>query len=273
LNAEETKFYIIFSFMAIIHPSSIVDSKAELDSSVEVGPFCIIGPRVKIGRGTKFMSHVRVEGPTAIGKDNIFFPFSFIGAIPQDLKYKGEESELIIGDRNRVRECVTLNRGTTGGGNVTKIGNDNLLMAYVHLGHDTIVGNGTVIANAVNVAGHVNIHDGARVGGITAVTQFIAIGTMAFTGACCLIQKDIPPFVSVTGNPAEPRGINKVGLERKGVPAETIEELISAYKILYMKKLTTTEAIKKIESSCNTSLKEIQVFLDFIKNSKNGIAR
>lgn len=259
--------------MATIHPSSIVDPKAELDSTVEVGPFCVIGPKVKIGNGTRLLSHLRVEGPTVIGRDNVFFPFSFIGAIPQDLKYKGEESELIIGDRNRVRECVTLNRGTTGGGNITKIGDDNLLMAYVHLGHDTIVGNGTVIANAVNIAGHVLIHDGARVGGITAVTQFTVIGSMAFIGASCLVQKDVPPFVTATGNPVVPRGINKVGLERKGCPARTIDELVKVYKIVYMKNLTTAEALKEVDASCDTSIPEVRLMSDFIRNSKNGIAR
>ena len=259
--------------MATIHPSSIVDPKAELDSSVIVGPFCIIGPNVKIGAGTELMSHLRVEGPTIIGKNNRFFPFSFIGAVPQDLKYKGEESELIIGDDNRIRECVTLNRGTTGGGNITRIGNNNLLMAYVHLGHDTIIKNDTVLANSVNIAGHVTVEEGARIGGITAVTQFVTIGRMAFIGASCLVQKDIPPFITATGNPVTPRGINKVGMERKGTSAETITQILRAYKILYLKNLTIADALAEIESNCNPSLPEIAEFLAFLRHSKNGIAR
>ncbi|OGJ88593.1 MAG: acyl-[acyl-carrier-protein]--UDP-N-acetylglucosamine O-acyltransferase [Candidatus Raymondbacteria bacterium RifOxyA12_full_50_37] len=259
--------------MATIHSTAIIDPGAELDSTVDVGPYCIVGPKVKIGAGTRFMSHVQVEGPTTIGKDNMFFPFSYIGAVPVDLKYRGEESELIIGDNNNIRESVSLHRGTIGGGNITKIGNNCLIMAYVHAGHDTIIEDEVIVANATQIAGHVLIKKGARVGGVSAITQFCVIGEMAYIGASSLIHKDIPPYVSATGNPIKPSGINKVGLERKGHGVETINELKKAYKIIYMKNLTIAEAEKEIMTSCDMSLAELQNMVNFIKTSPNGIAR
>jgi UDP-N-acetylglucosamine acyltransferase len=259
--------------MANIHPTALVDPKAELDNTVEVGPYCVIGPKVCIGAGTRFISHVRVEGPTGIGRDNLFFPFSNVGAVPQDLKYQGEESELMVGDRNRVRECVTLNRGTTGGGNVTRIGSDCLFMAYAHVGHDSQIEDMVILANSVAIAGHVTVQYGASVGGLCGVTQFNVIGRMAYVGGCSLVHKDVAPFVTAIGNPVQPRGINKVGLERKGVPDNAIRELTKAYKIIFMKNLTTQEAEKEIQESCDASVEEIGILLAFVNNSKNGIAR
>jgi len=259
--------------MANIHPSSYVDSGAVLHETVEVGPFCFVGPKVTIGANTRLISHLRFEGPTTVGTDNIFYPFSNIGAAPQDLKYRGEESELIIGDRNKIRECVTLNRGTIGGGNVTRLGNDNLLMAYVHLGHDSIVGNHVILANSVAVAGHVIIQDGVSVGGLCGLTQFCVLGKMSYIGASSMIQKDVPPFCTAIGNPVVPRGINKVGLERKGVCEAAIKDLVKAYKVMFMKGLTVKEAESEIRNSCNLELPEVAYFLDFILTCPNGIAR
>ncbi|MFH0918943.1 MAG: acyl-ACP--UDP-N-acetylglucosamine O-acyltransferase [Fibrobacterota bacterium] len=259
--------------MSLVHPSAIIDPKAELDPTVEVGPFCLVGPKVKIDAGTRLLSHVRVDGPTRIGKNNTFFPFSYIGAVPQDLKYKGEESELIVGDNNRIRECVTLNRGTTGGGNVTKVGNNCLLMAYVHLGHDTIIEDDAILANAANLAGHVTVQRGARVGGMTAVTQFVVIGAWSYLGAQAMVHKDIPPFVSAHGNPIEPRGINKVGLERHGLSEHAIKELQKAYKIFFMRNLTVKESEAALRAECDMTVPELSQLLEFILNSKNGIAR
>jgi UDP-N-acetylglucosamine acyltransferase len=259
--------------MAVIHPTALIDPKADLDNTVEVGPYCIIGPKVKIGSGSRLMSHVRVEGPATVGADNLFFPFCYVGAIPQDLKYQGEESELIIGDRNRFRECVTLNRGTTGGGNITKIGNDCLVMANAHVGHDAIIGDNVILANSVAIAGHVTIHNGARVGGLCGITQFNVIGTLAYVGGCSLVHKDVAPFVSAMGNPVKPKGLNKVGLERDGYSEEVIQEISKAFKIIFLKNLTVEEAEKEINTTCNTGLSQIKELADFIKNSKNGIAR
>ena len=259
--------------MSKIHPTSIVDKTAEIHDSVEIGPYCIVGPKVKIESNTILMSHVRMEGPTTIGSRNTFFPFTFIGADPQDLKYKGEESELIIGNDNTIRECVTLNRGTTGGGNVTRIGNNCLIMAYTHLGHDTIVEDEVIIANAVQVAGHVTIKSGARIGGSNAITQFNVVGELSFTGGISLIHKDLPPYVIAVGNPIVPRGINKVGLERKGISENVIKELTKAYKIFFMKQLTVKEAEKEMRETCDLSMPETAHFLEFILMSKNGVAR
>lgn len=259
--------------MPAIHATAIVDPDAQLADDVEVGPYCVIGPKVKIGAGTRFVSHVRVEGPSTIGSGNIFYPFGNIGAAPQDLKYKGEDSELIVGDNNKIRECVTLNRGTTGGGMVTKIGNGCLLMAYAHVGHDSIIHDNVILANSVAVAGHVIVQEGASVGGLCGITQFNVIGKMAYIGGCSLIHKDVAPFVTALGNPVAPRGINKVGLERKGFSEAAVRELIKLYKIIFMKGLTVREAETEARASCDLTLPEPAYFLDFVLASKNGVAR
>ncbi|MBL8026223.1 MAG: acyl-ACP--UDP-N-acetylglucosamine O-acyltransferase [Fibrobacteres bacterium] len=259
--------------MATIHPSSIIDNSAEIDTSVEIGPFCYIGPKVKIGANTRIISHLRIEGPTTIGSGNIFYPFSNIGAAPQDLKYKGEDSELIIGNDNTIRECVTLNRGTLGGGNVTKIGNGCLLMANSHVGHDAIIGNGVILANSVAIAGHVIVQDNAIVGGLTGVTQFCIIGKHAYIGANSMIHKDVPPFTTAIGNPVVPRGINKVGLTRKGYTEEAIKELVKVFKIFFLQGLTVAEAEKEVVAKCDLSQPETAFLVDFIRTSPNGIAR
>ncbi len=259
--------------MSKIHSSSIVDKKANIDESVEIGPFCCVGPGVNIASETVLISHVRIEGPTTIGKRNIIYPFSNIGAAPQDLKYNGEASELLVGDDNKIRECVTLNRGTTGGGNVTKIGSNCLFMAYSHVGHDAVIGDGVILANSAAVAGHVVIQDYAIVGGLTGVTQFCVVGKHAYIGANSMIHKDVPPFVTANGAPIVPRGINKVGLSRKGYSEVTIRELIKVYKIFFLQGHTVASAEKIAQTECLLSIPEVSFLIDFIKNSPNGIAR
>jgi UDP-N-acetylglucosamine acyltransferase len=259
--------------MTKIHPSSIIDKDAEIDSSVEIGPFCYVGPKVKIGAGTTVISHARIEGPTTIGRNNRIYPFTNIGAAPQDLKYKGEESELIIGNDNTIRECVTLNRGTIGGGNVTRVDNGCLLMAYSHIGHDAHIHSGVILANSVAVAGHVIIEENAIIGGLVGITQFCKIGRHAYIGASSMIHKDVPPFSTAIGNPVVPRGINKVGLIRKGIPESNVKELTKAFKIYFMKGLTVAEAEKEALSDCDVNIPEVTHFIDFIRTSPNGIAR
>ena len=217
----------------MIHPTAIVDPKAELDSEVEVGPYCTIGPRVRVGKGTRFHSHVVVSGRTTIGQKNVFFPFSVIGGDPQDLKYAGEETELLIGDENTIRECVTLNRGTAQGGGFTKVGSNNLLMSYVHLGHDCVIGNDVILANNATLGGHVEVGDFAVLGGISAVHQKVRIGAGAMVGGMTGVEKDVIPYGSVIGDRARLAGLNLVGLKRRGVERDTIHAVRGCYRAIF----------------------------------------
>ncbi|MDH3444884.1 MAG: acyl-ACP--UDP-N-acetylglucosamine O-acyltransferase, partial [Deltaproteobacteria bacterium] len=202
--------------MLKLHATAVVDRKAEIDADVDIGPYCVIGPGVKIGKGTKLKSHVVVEGRTTLGEENVIFPFATVGMIPQDLKYKGEPSELLIGDRNTIREYASLNPGTLGGGMVTRIGNQNLLMMYCHIAHDCILGNGNVIANGATLGGHVIIENYVIVGGLVGIHQFVKIGSGAILGAGSMVSKDVPPFCNATGDRARLRGLNLEGLRRRG---------------------------------------------------------
>ncbi len=258
---------------AKIHPTAIVSPQAELAADVEVGPYSTIGPNVKIGSGTRLISHVVIDGNTTIGKDNVFFPFSVIGGVPQDLKYKGENTELHIGDQNTIRENVTLNLGTVQGGGKTVLGNNNLLMAYTHLGHDSIVGNHCVLANSVAIAGHVILDDHATIGGLTGVTQFVHVGAHVYVGAGAMIDKDAPPFAVLLGaRPCEIKGANLVGLRRKGFKNEAILAINEALKIWKQPDLQKDESLQKIESEYG-SFEEVKVLLEFIRKSKNGCLR
>lgn len=257
----------------MIHPSAIVDPKAQLDKSVVVGPYCTIGPHVKIAKGTKLLSHVAVDGHTTIGEDNTFFPFSMIGAVPQDLKYKGEPTELIIGNRNNIRECVTLNLGTVQGGGITRIGNDNLLMAYVHLGHDSELKNHCILANGVNLAGHVIIDDYASIGGMCGVTQFVRVGSYTYFGGQSSIDRDVPPYAIALGQrPLSIKGANIVGLRRKGFASETITKINECIKLWIRPDVEKERCLLEIESQYG-EVSEIQNFLKFIRESENGVAR
>ncbi len=256
-----------------IHPTAIVSPQAELGKDVEVGPYCTIGPKVKIGDGTRLISHVVVDGKTTIGCGNVFFPFSVIGGVPQDLKYNSEETELLVGDHNTIRESVTLNLGTVQGGGKTILGNHNLLMAYTHLGHDSIVGNHCILANSVAIAGHVIIDDYATIGGLSGVTQFVHVGAHVYVGAGAMIDKDAPPFAVLVGaRPCEVKGANLVGLRRKGFKNDAISALNESLKIWKQSELQKEECLQKIETEFDR-FDEVKTLVEFIRKSKNGCLR
>ncbi len=255
-----------------IHPTAIIDAKAELADDVEVSPFAVIGPNVKIDSGTWVGPHVVIEGPTKIGKENRIFQFASIGAEPQDKKYKGEPTTLTIGDRNLIRESCTINRGTVQDIGKTEIGNDNWIMAYVHIAHDCIVGNNTIFANNATLAGHVTIHDFAILGGFTLVHQFCHVGEHSFTGMGTALGKDLPPFVMAFGAPGIPRGINAEGLKRHGYDGEQRKAIKDAYKTLYRQNLSLDDSIQELQKVENNN---VQLMADFCKRSQSarGIIR
>ena len=255
-----------------IDTRAVIDPAARLGNNVSIGPYSIIGPHVEIGDNTWIGPHVVINGPTTIGKDNRIFQFTSIGEIPQDKKFHGEQSRLEIGDRNTIREFVTINRGTEDGGGLTRIGNDNWLMAYIHIAHDCIVGNNTIFANAASLAGHVRVEDYVILGGFTLVHQFCAIGQHAFTGMGSAIGKDVPPFVLVNGNPAQPHGLNSEGLKRRNFDKETQQALRDAYKLLYRSGLSLEEVKGKLREMA-TVHDAIKIMLEFIESSQRGILR
>jgi UDP-N-acetylglucosamine acyltransferase len=233
--------------MADIHPLALVDLSAQLDDSVSVGPFTTIGPNVKVASGTRIGSHCVIEGRTTIGRDNQIFQFNSLGAVPQDKKYAGEPCELIIGDRNVIREFCTFNIGTAGDQGVTTIGNDNWIMAYVHLAHDCKVGNHTIFANSSQLAGHVHVDDWVILGGFTVVHQFCRLGAHSFTAMHSLLFADLPPFVMAQGQPAQARSMNFEGLRRRGFTPERISAVKAMHKTLYRQQLTLAQAQSQIE--------------------------
>lgn len=255
----------------MIHPQAVVDPKAELADDVSVGPFAVIGEGVRIDSGTTIGPHAVIEGPTRIGKGNRIYPFVSLGAAPQDKKYKGEATELIIGDRNMIREYCTFNRGTTQDLGYTKLGNDNWIMAYVHLAHDCVVGDHTVFANGTTLAGHVNIQDYAILGGFSLVHQYVRVGAYAFTAMGSAISRDVPPYVTASGNLAEPRGLNTEGLRRNGFEAAQIARLRRAYRTLYRSGLRLDEALDALRQESDHP--EIQRLLHFLEGSKRSIIR
>ena len=255
----------------MIDNRAVIDPSARLAKDVEVGPFTVIGPDVEIGNGTWIGSHVVIKGPTRIGRDNKIFQFSSIGEAPQDLKYKGEPTKLIIGDRNQFREYCTVNRGTVGGHGETLIGNDNLLMAYVHIAHDCIIQNNIIFSNATSLAGHVTIEDQAILSGFTLVHQFCHVGAHAFTGMGTALNRDLPPFTMASGNYAKAIGINKEGLKRRDFSPECIRALIQAFKLLL--KGRDREAGLKAVASLATEFPEVAQFSDFVQKSERGTVR
>lgn len=232
--------------MTRIHPTAIVDPAASLDSTVEVGPYTVIGPHVKIGAGTTVGPHCVIEGHTTIGRDNRIFQFNSLGAIPQDKKYAGEPCELVIGDRNTIREFCTFNIGSPGDKGLTRLGDDNWIMAYVHLAHDCMVGNKTIFANNSQLAGHVHVGDWAILGGFTVVHQFVRIGAHAMTAMCSALLADVPPFVMTQGQPASARSMNFEGLRRRGFSAERIAAVKAMHKALYREDRTLEQAMARI---------------------------
>lgn len=255
----------------MIHPQAVVDPRAELADDVTVGPFAVIGPDVRIDSGTSVGPHAVIEGPTRIGRDNRIYQFVSLGTAPQDKKYRGEPTELIIGDRNLIREYCTFNRGTVQDLGYTKIGSDNWIMAYVHLAHDCVVGDHTIFANGATLAGHVTIEDYAILGGFTLVHQFVRVGAYAFTGMGSAVSRDVPPYVTASGNLAEPHGLNAEGLRRNGFAAEQIARLRRAYKTLYRSGLRLEEALGELRKDVEHP--EIARLLHFLEGSRRSIIR
>jgi UDP-N-acetylglucosamine acyltransferase len=256
----------------MISPQAIIEPGAQVGENVTVGPFSIIGENVVIGDDTNIGPHVTISGHTKIGKNNRIFQFSSIGEAPQSISYKGEPTELRIGDNNTIREYCSLNTGTVEGGGVTRIGNDNFLMAYVHIAHDCILGDHIIFANGASLAGHVTIGDYAIMGGFTLIHQFCNVGAHVMTGIATVSFKDIPPFIKVAGNTASPYGLNVKGLQRRGFNADEIAALKQAYRTLYRSSLSFQDAIQQIteQAAGNSS---VQQFLEFLTNSERGVAR
>ncbi|MCW8829125.1 MAG: acyl-ACP--UDP-N-acetylglucosamine O-acyltransferase [Gammaproteobacteria bacterium] len=258
--------------MSGIHPTAIINSGAKIGEGVTVGPYSVIGADVEIGANSWIGPHVVVNGPTRIGCDNRIFQFASVGEIPQDLKYHGEPTRLEIGDRNTIREFVTINRGTVSGGGLTRIGDDNLLMAYIHIAHDCHIGNHVIFSNNASLAGHAVVGDHVILSGFTLVHQFCSIGDHAFTGMGSAVSKDVPPYLLVSGSPATPHGINKVGLKRRGFSDEQLRNLTNAYKILYRQGLGLEEAKAKLSEMANDH-EELECFADFLQRSTRSIIR
>jgi len=255
-----------------IHPTAIIGKGAEIDEDVKIGPFCIIGDRVKIGKGTVLGNNVVIEADTVIGQDNQIFAFTTIGFPPQDMKYKGEDTGVRIGDRNIIREYITIHRGSVGGDGLTEIGSDNFLMAYVHIAHDCKIGSHVIMANAATLGGHVVVEDFVVIGGLVAVHQFVRIGSYAMVGGFSGVGQDVPPYMMAAGPRASLHGLNLVGLKRHGFSSQTIEELKRAYKILFREKLTLKAALKKIQQELPYT-EEIAHLIEFINANRRGICR
>ena len=256
-----------------IHPTAIVDVKAEISSEAEIGPYCIVGPGVTVGPRTRLIAHVYLEGKLTIGQDNTFYPYCSCGVTPQDKKYKGEASETRIGDDNSIREFVTINRGTEGGGMITSIGDHNLLMAYVHVAHDVVIHNHAILANGVTFAGHVIVEDFANVGGLSAIHQFCRIGRHAMVGSYSVIKQNVLPFsITAANHQVEVYGANRIGLERSGYSSDAIEALQTAFRILTRAGLNTSQALSRIEEEVAQTA-EIKTLIEFIRNSERGFVK
>lgn len=256
----------------MIHPTALVDPGAKLGSNVSIGAYSIIGADVEIGDDTWIGPHVVIEGPTRIGRENRIWQFASLGAAPQDKKFHGENSRLEIGDRNVIREFVTFNRGTEDGSGLTRIGDDNWLMAYVHVAHDCVVGNHAIFSNASSLAGHVKVDDWVILGGFTLVHQFCQIGAHAFTAMGAIINRDVPPYVTVAGSFAEPKGINTEGLRRRGYSKERIMSIKRAYRTLYMSGLPLSDARSELARAAEEA-PDVRLMLDFIERSQRSLVR
>ena len=257
---------------AIIHPSSIIEEGAIIGANVKIGPFCCVGANVEIGEGTELKSHVVINGHTRIGCNNQIYQFVSIGEVNQDLKYQGEPTLTEIGDRNRIRESVTIHRGTTQGGNITKVGNDNLLMINAHIAHDCQIGNHCILANNATLGGHVELDDFVIIGGMTAVHQFCVIGAHVMIGGCSGVAQDVPPYVIAQGNHATPHGLNLVGLKRRGFSKEALQAVRNCYNALYRNGLSLEEAKDEIGEIAK-QFPEAQYILDVLARSTRGIIR
>ena len=256
----------------MIDPRASVSPRAELAADVSVGPFTVIGPDVIIGPGTVIGPHAVINGPTRMGADNRVFQFASIGDAPQDKKYKGEPTRLEIGDRNVFRECCTINRGTTHGEGVTRLGSDGLYMAYTHVAHDCTIGDKVVLANCATMGGHVEIGDWVQLGGLSAIHQFCKIGAHAFIGGGAIVTRDVPPYVMIAGNPAEPHSVNAEGLKRRGFGPQQIRNIRNAYRILYRSELTLATAVEQLTALAREQ-PELATFVEFIGRSTRSLVR
>lgn len=255
-----------------IHPTAIIAPDAKLAADVEIGPYTVIGAQVELGAGCRIGPHAVINGPTVMGRDNHVFQFASIGEGPQDLSYKGEPTRLEVGDRNTFRECVTIHRGTTKDKGVTRIGSDNLFLAYSHVGHDCTVGDHCVFSNSVGLAGHVEVGNWVNFSAYSGVHQFGKVGSYAFLANNTAATYDIPPYVTAEGRPAVPRIVNEIGLKRRGFTPEQVRNIRNAFRVLYRSGLKLTEATEKLKELALTQ-PELQIFVDFIEHSQRGIAR
>lgn len=255
-----------------VHPTAIVSPKALIDENVEIGPYAVIGPDVQIGKGSIVGPHAVIEGPTTIGTDCRIFQFASIGAPPQDLKFKGERCEVIIGNNNTIREFVTIHRATAADIAMTCIGDNNLLMAYCHVAHNCKLGNNIVMSNAANLAGHIHVEDHAIIGGLSGIHQFVRIGCHAMISGASAVTQDVPPYVTVSGNHARPYGLNLIGLKMRGFSEDVVRSLKKAYRIIFRSSLLLSEAVKKIREEIKDS-PEVDHFLEFIEKSERGVCR
>jgi UDP-N-acetylglucosamine acyltransferase len=262
----------VYRETALIHPSAIIDDDARLGKGVSVGPFSIIGPGVEIGDDCRIASHVVIPRNTRLGRNNKVFQFASVGEDPQDKKYAGEETWLEIGNNNVIREFATVNRGTAQDTGSTRIGDDNLLMAYTHIAHDCVLGNHTILANAASLGGHVHIHDWAILGGFTMVHQFTRVGAHSFAAMGSAIGKDVPPFIMVAGNPAVPRSINTEGLKRRGFDAAAVSALKASYRVLYRSGARLEDAQQQIEQLC-AQHQALSILPEFLRNPSRSIVR
>lgn len=263
--------------MSLIHPTALVEPGAEIAEGVEIGPYCVVGAQVRIDAGTRLLSHVVVQGRTSIGRDNVIHPFCSLGAVPQDKKYAGEPTELHIGSRNTIRECCTVNLGTAQDVGVTRIGDDNWIMAYVHVAHDCQVGSHVTFANCTQLAGHVHVGDWVTLGGFTGVHQFVRVGAHVMAGIHSVLTQDVPPFVLLGGTPAVPHGINAEGLRRRGFDAERIAALRRAYRLLYRQGLALEQAVEQLgaeaRAEAGPAAADLGQLLEFLAASTRGIVR
>lgn len=257
----------------MIDPRAVIHAGAELGEGVEVGPFAVIGPHVRLGKGVTVGSHAVVDGHTTLGAGCRIFPFASVGTIPQDLKYRGEPTVLEVGERTVIREFTTVNLGTAGGGGVTRVGSDCLLMAYSHVAHDCRLGNRVILANAATLAGHVTVEDFAGIGGLTAVHQFVRIGEHAYVGGCSAVVMDIPPFCTASGNRAKLFGLNLEGLKRRGFDKEAQEALRRTYRAVFQSKETLARCLEKVREGADYTLPPVRRFVDFIAGSERGVTR
>jgi UDP-N-acetylglucosamine acyltransferase len=256
-----------------VHATAIIDPRAKVPASCKVGPYCVIGAEVELGEGCRLVSHVAIAGPAKIGVDNSFFPFCAIGMDPQDISYKGEPTRLEIGDHNEIRECVTITRGTVKGGGVTKVGSHTLIMAYAHIGHDTVIGDHCMLVNGATLAGHVIVEEWAVVGALCPVHQFVRIGAHSYIGGGTTITQDVLPFsMTSAARDTHAYGMNKVGLERRGFSKERIGKIQRAYKTLLASKMNTSQALEKLKAEANHG-EDVDMLIRFIEASERGVIK